>query len=104
MAIEQAISARLEEAFKPVHLEVHNDSHRHRSGGEESHFTVVIVSEAFVGQGPVQRHRAVHAALGDVMGQVHALGLHAWTPEQWAERGGWMPQAAPCPSGRSRNG
>ena len=31
------------------------------------HFRVVIVSEAFRGQTPVQRHSAVYAALGDAM-------------------------------------
>ncbi|MDA7967133.1 BolA family protein [Ruegeria sp.] len=80
MTVTEEIRTRLQEAFTPHELEVIDDSesHRghagHREGGE-SHFNVRIRSAAFQGQSRVARHRAVHAALGDVVPRIHALAL-----------------------------
>ena len=74
--------ARLEAAFAPQVLEIHDDSEKHRGHGGyreggESHFNVTLVSAAFAGQSRVARHRAVHAALGaDLMEKIHALALN----------------------------
>lgn len=46
--VAQRIQAALVARFSPTHLEVHNESHNH-SATQESHFKVVIVSEAFEG-------------------------------------------------------
>ncbi|MEL6585686.1 MAG: BolA family protein [Pseudomonadota bacterium] len=80
MKMEETIRTRLEAAFSPSHLEVRNDSSRHAGhagddGSGESHWHVVIQSAQFAGQTRVARHRAVHSALGDVMGQIHALSM-----------------------------
>jgi BolA protein len=84
--VTQAIRDKLTAAFQPERLEVVDDSARHaghagaREGGE-SHFNVVIVAEAFKGQGRVQRQRAVYAALSEELaGPVHALSLKAFAP------------------------
>jgi BolA protein len=79
----------LEAAFAPVALEVADDSHRHigHAGARDGrgHFTVDIVSDAFAGQPPLARHRAVYAALDGMMAtDIHALAIRARTP---AERG-----------------
>lgn len=81
MAVAEEIQRRLEAAFAPRRLEVRDDSEAHRghSGwrpGGESHFTVTIASDAFAGLSRVERHRAIHAALGpELMAQIHALAL-----------------------------
>jgi len=81
MALADQIHARLEAAFAPSLLEVHDDSEAHRghSGwreGGETHFQVTIRAAAFSGMSRVARHRAVHAALGaDLVARIHALGL-----------------------------
>ena len=80
MHMEETIRHRLQSAFTPTHLEVRNDSARHAGhsgddGSGESHWHVAIRSSAFAGQSRVARHRAVHAALGDVMERIHALSL-----------------------------
>jgi len=67
----------------PEHLDVEDESHRH-SRGLETHYKVVIVSGAFSGQRALQRHQQVYRALGSLMGEIHALALHAYTPEDWA--------------------
>ncbi|TFL16784.1 BolA family protein [Jannaschia formosa] len=80
MNMEETIRHRLHSAFAPAEVEVRNDSARHAGhagddGSGESHWHVAIRSAAFAGQSRVARHRAVHAALGDVMDRIHALSL-----------------------------
>jgi BolA protein len=81
MSREHKMTEKLQRAFAPTHLEVRNDSARHAGhggddGSGESHFHVVLRSAAFEGKSRIQRHRAVHAALGaDLVAEIHALSL-----------------------------
>ncbi len=69
--IHSYISAGLE----CTHLEVQGDGR---------HFTAVIVSPAFAGKRPIQRHQLVYAALGDRMREeIHALSMKTLTPEEF---------------------
>ena len=79
------IRTALEAAFAPQRLEVEDDSHRHagHAGARDGrgHFNVLIVSQAFAGMAPLARHRAVYAALGDMMrDDIHALSIQADPP------------------------
>ena len=76
------IQALLEAAFEPESLEVQDDSHKHigheGAKGGMGHFTVSIVSAKFNGMNMLQRHRAVYAALDDMMKtDIHALAIEA---------------------------
>ena len=53
--------------------------------GDGSHFDAVVVSEAFDGKSMLQEQRMVYAALGDKIhtGELHALSIKAFTPEEW---------------------
>lgn len=52
--------------------------------GDGSHFDAVIVSKAFAGKRPVQRHQMVYAALGERMkAEIHALSMRTLTPEEF---------------------
>ncbi len=80
MTMEETIRERLETALTPTRLEVRNESGKHAGhsgddGTGESHWHVVVEATAFAGQGRLARHRMVHAALGDVMGRIHALSM-----------------------------
>ncbi len=81
MSMTEQIRTRLEDAFAPEELHVVDDSESHRGHagfreGGESHFLVTIRAPAFAGMSRLERHRAVHAALGrDLVGAIHALGL-----------------------------
>ncbi|MGY6548842.1 MAG: BolA family protein [Roseinatronobacter sp.] len=81
MRICDEIEARLRDAFDPTVLQVVDDSESHRGhggwkDGGETHFNVRIHSEAFAPMSRVERHRAVHAALGrDLVARIHALAL-----------------------------
>lgn len=80
-ALSEVIEARLRGAFEPATLTVTDDSEAHRGHagfreGGESHFTVVMRAPALGPMSRLERHRAVHAALGpDVMTRLHALAL-----------------------------
>ncbi|MCD7097280.1 BolA family protein [Stenotrophomonas sp. MMGLT7] len=81
----ERIRQALQAAFSPVALEVVDDSHRHagHAGARDGrgHFNVAIVSPAFAGMSPLARHRAVYAALGEMMqSDIHALSIHAEPP------------------------
>ncbi len=101
MQIQQTIEDKLKAQFSPLHIEVVNESHMHNvPPGSESHFRVVLVSDIFAGKPLVQRHRAVNHSLDDELkGQVHALALHAMTPEEWFAKGGEAPESPPCLGG-----
>jgi BolA family transcriptional regulator, general stress-responsive regulator len=80
MTMEQALRTRLTAAFAPVRLEIANDSAKHAGhggddGSGESHFSVLIRAPALAAMTRVARHRAVHAALGDLNTRIHALAL-----------------------------
>ena len=83
----EAIRERLTAALAPDELEVEDESHRHagHAGARDGrgHFRVRIVSAAFAGKSALARHRAVYAALGDLMQtDIHALAIDARAPEE----------------------
>ena len=52
--------------------------------GDGQHFSAVIVSPAFAGKRPIQRHQLVYAALGDRMREeIHALSMKTLTPDEF---------------------
>lgn len=84
--VTAAIHEILTKAFEPAHLEVINESYKHKVPKDsETHFKVVVVSGQFeTAKTPIQRHRLVNAALSKQLeGPVHALSIVAKTPEQW---------------------
>ena len=96
--VQASIEAKLSAALAPDHLEVENDSRRHRAGGAESHFKVVVVSAAFEGVALIDRHRRVNELLADELRDgVHALQIRAVTPAQW--RASAAPLVSPRCSG-----
>jgi BolA protein len=83
----ETIRSRLVAALAPDALDIEDESHRHagHAGARDGrgHFRVRIVSAAFEGRSAIARHRAVYAALGDLMQtDIHALAIDARTPEE----------------------
>lgn len=73
--------------FSPVQLAVEDQGHLHagHAGARDGrgHFRVRIVAAAFAGQSPLARHRAVYAALADMLKtDIHALAVEARTPNE----------------------
>jgi BolA protein len=80
----------LNAAFAPAMLEIIDESAKHaghaeRNGvaGGETHYRVVMVSEALGGQSRLARSRAVHEALEpEFQSGLHALSLTLRTPAE----------------------
>jgi BolA protein len=83
------IEQRLREAFAPViELDVIDQSAAHaghagaREGG--GHFHVILVCQAFEGQSPIQRQRAVYKVLSEEMqSRIHALSMNCLSPTEY---------------------
>ena len=81
MLVSDEMRQKLEAAFSPTELEIVDDSESHRGHagyqeGGQSHFNVRIKAPAFGEMTRIERHRAVHKALGaDLVGRIHAWAL-----------------------------
>ncbi len=55
--------------------------------GDGDHFEATVVSRQFEQCSQVKQHQLVYGTLGDRMGgEIHALALHTYTPEEWARQ------------------
>ena len=104
MGMQERIEASLTRALSPAHVELVNESHQHNvPAGSESHWNLIIVSEAFSGLRLVRRQRAVYAALReDMAGGIHALTMKTLTPEEWVAQGGQVSNTSPQCLGGSK--
>ncbi|KAI8873698.1 bola-domain-containing protein [Ramicandelaber brevisporus] len=92
--LETTLRAKLTAALSPARLDVTNESHLHAGhsamrgvANKETHFRVHVVSDAFQGKSPLQRHRTVYGLLTDEMSSsghngIHALALSTKTPAE----------------------
>jgi BolA protein len=81
------IRAALEKGLETDDIAIRDDSHLHvgHPGAKSGlgHFHVTIRSERFSGVGPIDRHRLVYDALGELMQtDIHALSIRALAPEE----------------------
>ena len=103
MIVEQRLREKLAGALAPVHLEVVNESGQHNvPAGSETHFKVVVVSDAFAGKSRVAQHRMVFRAVDEELrGGVHALAVHTCTEDAWARTGAAF-ESPKCLGGKAR--
>jgi BolA protein len=72
------IELLLKEAFKPIHLEVIDESHKHighAGASQGGHYKVIIVSKSFEGKKSLESHRMIYKALEPVKSSIHALAI-----------------------------
>jgi len=77
------IRERIDAALEPTQLEVIDESHLHvgHEGARDGrgHFRVRIASPRLQGLRPIQQHRMIYEAVGDLMEtDVHALAIEIW--------------------------
>lgn len=101
MSVQEQVGERIAARLDCQHLEVQNESHKHRvPEGSESHFKVVVVSDEFENEKLLDRHRLINEALADLLaGQIHALALHTYTTREWRDKNGDAPMTPPCRGG-----
>lgn len=87
MSVRDTIFAKLSDRFAPAHLEVIDESNRHRGHagwreGGETHFRVRIATVQFAGKPRIAQHRAVMDVLdAELKDRVHALSIEVLPPE-----------------------
>lgn len=98
---QQRISATINEHCDSRHLEVIDESHRHHvPEGAETHFKVIIVSKLFNEMLLINRHRTINEWLKDEFASgLHALSIHAFTPEQWEAKQSKIRPSPACRDG-----
>lgn len=76
--VMERVRERLEKAF-------HGSVEVRDLTGTDNHFEVRVVSTAFEGKTPIERHKLVYAPLRDWIDDdtVHALSVRAYTPAQY---------------------
>lgn len=94
--MQSLIEQRLNAGFPQLEMSIENESHMHAGPATESHFKLVLITPAFEGLSQVKRHQAVYKVLGDVMGQIHALALHTFSPEEWLKQTKTVPASPLC--------
>ncbi len=77
----QELQALIADGLPCQHLQV---------SGDGRHWQALIVSSAFEGLRPIQRHQKVYATLGQRMhtDEVHALSMKTLTPAEWSAQQG----------------
>ena len=100
--VTTSLEETLRTALAPTHLEIRNESYKHKGPKDaESHFQVIVVSEQFDNLSLIKRHRLVNQACQSLLdGPIHALSIVAKTPEQWqAMEGKDIPGTPNCRGG-----
>ena len=87
MSLVAEIESRMQ-ALQPSVCVCEDERHLHvghagnKGGG---HYALLVVSEAFVGVGRVQRQRMVNGLVQDLFPvHIHALGIRALSTEEWS--------------------
>ena len=85
-SVEEKIAKILRSRFNPVQLVIDDESHMHAGpagapSGGESHFRITIKAQEFSGLSRLERQRAIHDALDELLqGPIHALSITASAP------------------------
>ena len=75
------ITRLIEDGLDTVAVDVRSD--------DNTHFAALVVSTAFEGLRPLQRHQLVYKTLGEKVGrEIHALSIQAVTPDEWGPASG----------------
>lgn len=85
--MEKRISQKVEQEFVGDFYTLLNESSGHALGRTDSHFKLTLVSNKFEGLNKVKRHQMLYKLLAEEMTIIHALALHLYTSEEWAEVG-----------------
>ncbi|XP_050422203.1 bolA-like protein 2 [Adelges cooleyi] len=75
---EDYLKNKLTDKLDASYVSVHDDS-----DGCGAKFSVIVVSDRFVGKPLLQRHRMVNEILSDELKEIHAFSQKTLTTEQW---------------------
>lgn len=86
------IETILRQTFLVTHLEIQDESYKHsgHTGAVESgggHYYLLLVSDSFLNKTRVERHRMIYQALSPIKDRIHALGIKAYTVDEFERSG-----------------
>ena len=97
--------------LNPIYLSIRDDSHQHHLPetlkNEQTHLTLVLVSDSFNDLSLIKRHRLIYDLLKSeydldaVTIKLHALSLYLYTPIEWEKEQGKTKKAPACRDGFS---
>lgn len=104
MNIETQIKQKIRESYPNSEFELLNESHMHNvPANSETHFKLTLISDDFSGLRLIQRHRAINELVAEELaGEVHALALHTYTPEEFRKKNGISPDSPNCLGGGAK--
>jgi len=80
----QQVADLIRQAIPDTQIDVRSD--------DNTHFTALLVGNAFEGLKPIARHQLVYRALGERVGrEIHALSIEAFTPQEYSARAAGKP-------------
>ncbi|QJC29517.1 BolA/IbaG family iron-sulfur metabolism protein [Enterobacteriaceae endosymbiont of Plateumaris pusilla] len=79
------IKNKLKTIFNPVYLKIDSSNHVHNViKSFKYHLNIIIVSDNFINQDFITRHRSIYNALtNELINDIHALSLHTYTIKEW---------------------
>lgn len=94
----QRIETTLLPVLKPHHIEIINESDNHSGPlGRETHFKLIIVSDAFKNMTSVARHQWIYKLLAsELKSGLHALSLALYTVDEQKNGLNTAPVSPPC--------
>ncbi|VVC43887.1 BolA protein [Cinara cedri] len=75
---EDYLKTKLTDILNASYVSVNDDS-----DGCGAKFSVVVVSDKFIGKTLLQRHRMVNEVLAEELKEIHAFSQKTLTTEQW---------------------
>lgn len=98
MKIQSLLESKLQQELQPTLLKVINESSQHNvPEGSESHFRVLIVSNAFEGLTTVKRHQRVYSVISEeIKSRIHAFSQQTFTPSEWESQSETLFSSPPC--------
>ena len=82
--IENQITEIINNKLSPSVLNIVNESCMHNvPTGSESHFKLIVVSDAFKDLSNVKRHQLVYRSLDKIMDEIHALSIYAFDENEY---------------------
>ena len=80
----ERIRQRIQENMECSHLEMLDESPSHGGyDGSVSHIKIIVVSDEFIDQSLINRHKLVYKSMGDFVEQIHAISIVSKTSTQW---------------------
>ncbi|MCL9682698.1 BolA family protein [Legionella maioricensis] len=101
MSRKERIEQKLTTELLPTFLSVEDESRNHHvPEGAQTHFKVIAVSAQFMELSRVARHRLVNHLLSNEFELgLHALSLHLYTSEEWAQKNKSVLNSPACKDG-----